>query len=83
MADAARHVASLRSYAEAHAGLAGSVGGLAVMPGDVVVADENGVAVIPVARLAAVVETIPALLERERELQADIAAGHGLSRRRP
>ena len=60
-----------------------SVGGLAVMPGDVVVADENGVAVIPAAQLAAVVEAIPALVERERELQADIAAGYGLSRRRP
>ena len=60
-----------------------SVGGLAVMPGDVAVGDENGVAVIPAARVAEVVEAIPALLERERELQADIAAGYGLSRRRP
>ena len=60
-----------------------SVGGLAVAPGDVVVADENGVAVIPAVRLDEVVEAVPGLLEREREIQADIAAGRGISRRRP
>lgn len=60
-----------------------SVGGLAVAPGDIVVADENGVAVIPAARIAEVAEAVPALLERERQLQADIAAGRGIGRRQP
>ena len=60
-----------------------SVAGLVVAPGDGVVADENGVAVIPAERLADVVDAIPGLLERERQLQADIATGHGISRRRP
>lgn len=60
-----------------------AVGGLVVNPGDVVVADENGVVVVPAGDLADVVLRLPALLERERAVQADIAAGLGLSRRRP
>jgi len=60
-----------------------SVGGIVVLPGDVLVGDENGVVVVPAARLSDVVNAMPKLLEREREVQADIAAGHGLTRRRP
>ena len=60
-----------------------AVGGLVVLPGDVVVGDENGVVVVPSARLDDVVGALPELLVREREVQADIAAGHGLTRRRP
>ncbi|TVR89957.1 MAG: RraA family protein [Trueperaceae bacterium] len=60
-----------------------SVGGIVATPGDVLVADENGVTVVPGAQLDAVVAAIPDLLRKEREIQDDIAAGHGLSRRRP
>jgi len=60
-----------------------SVGGLVVTSGDVVVADENGVTVVPLLQFDAVVAAIPDLLRKEREIQDDIAAGHGLSRRRP
>ncbi len=59
------------------------VGGIAVLPGDVVVGDENGVVVVASALFESVVGMLPDLLERERAVQADIAAGHGLTRRRP
>lgn len=46
------------------------VGGLAVHPGDAVVGDENGVVVVPSARLDAVVAEVPAVLARDRAAQA-------------
>jgi 4-hydroxy-4-methyl-2-oxoglutarate aldolase len=60
-----------------------TLGGVVVAPGDVVVGDENGVVVVPAARLSEVVDAVPELLARERAIQDDIAAGRGLSLRRP
>jgi len=56
-------------------GLAISLGGVVVEPGDILVGDEDGVVVVPVARLAAVVAAIPGIKERERLNAETIAAG--------
>ncbi len=52
-----------------------TVGGLVVSPGDAVLGDENGVVVVPAARLAAVLAAVPGVLEKDREVQRALAAG--------
>lgn len=45
-----------------------ALGGQSVAPGDLLVADENGVVVVPRARMGATLERVRTLLEAEREL---------------
>jgi 4-hydroxy-4-methyl-2-oxoglutarate aldolase len=52
-----------------------SCGGVVVMPGDVVVGDQDGVSVIPRESAEAVLQGVAALLERERTRVAEIAKG--------
>lgn len=58
------------------------VGGVEVTPGDVIVADENGVTVIPQGRLGEVVAALPAMLERERATRARLERGGTLGKLR-
>lgn len=52
-----------------------TVGGVAVQPGDVMVADENGCVAIPRSRLVEVVAAIPAALAKDRAVQSALVAG--------
>jgi 4-hydroxy-4-methyl-2-oxoglutarate aldolase len=54
-------------------------GGVAVAPGDIVVADRDGVAVVPAALAARVAKTAQALLEREEDIRSAVAAGRRLA----
>lgn len=51
------------------------MGDVQVSPGDIVVADINGVVFIPVSKLADVVSTAEALMEKEEQMKADLLAG--------
>jgi 4-hydroxy-4-methyl-2-oxoglutarate aldolase len=52
-----------------------SLSGLAVEPGDLVLADQTGVCVVPSARAAEVLERCQALEEAERQVDAAIESG--------
>jgi regulator of RNase E activity RraA len=52
-----------------------SCGGTVVCPGDIVVGDADGIAVVPRERAAAVVELVGQLMDRETKRIAEIAAG--------
>ena len=52
-----------------------SCGGVAVHPGDLVVGDEDGVVVVPLADLAAVGERLAGIEAKEAKMAADLAAG--------
>lgn len=56
-------------------GLPVVVGGVAVATGDVVVGDRDGVVVVPMARLAAVVEAVGRVAAAEAALDAEVAGG--------
>lgn len=51
------------------------VGGVAVDSGDLIVADEDGVVVVPFARIDAVLERVRRIAALEQELDARVAAG--------
>ncbi len=51
------------------------IAGVTVQPGDVVVADATGVALVPRARAVEVLELAAAVQERERAIAADLRAG--------
>lgn len=51
------------------------VGGLRVCPGDVVMADEGGVVVVPRERAAEVLQAAQRLAEREAAVEAEVRAG--------
>jgi 4-hydroxy-4-methyl-2-oxoglutarate aldolase len=51
------------------------VGGVAVSAGDVVLGDEDGVVIVPAARLKQTVERLPAILAAEAALDAKVKAG--------
>ena len=53
-----------------------SCGGTVVMPGDIVVGDADGVAVVPRERAEEVLALVVDLMERERQRVTEIAAGH-------
>ncbi|MDA1080297.1 MAG: RraA family protein [Gemmatimonadetes bacterium] len=52
-----------------------SCGGVVVMPGDIIVGDEDGVAVVPRAHAAVVLEEVHALVAREANRIAEIRGG--------
>ena len=52
-----------------------SCGGAVVMPGDIIVGDEDGIAVVPWARAAEVLAEVHALVEREAKRIAEIRGG--------
>ena len=52
-----------------------AVGGVPVGPGDLVLGDDDGVTVVPLSRLASVRAAIDAIVEKERQLLAGVAAG--------
>ena len=55
-----------------------SCGGVAVQPGDVVLADESGVLILPVAEAEKVADQALAMQERGRKNEARVAAGEKL-----
>lgn len=55
------------------------VDGQTIAPGDIVVADENGLAVVPAADGAAVLEGVRAQIDKERVIREKIASGAGVS----
>ncbi|WP_188408958.1 4-carboxy-4-hydroxy-2-oxoadipate aldolase/oxaloacetate decarboxylase [Agaricicola taiwanensis] len=52
-----------------------TVGGIVVAPGDVIVADDDGVAVIPFERVAEILDIAQKRMEMEYQQAADIRAG--------
>jgi len=50
-------------------------GGIVVHSGDIVVGDEDGVVVVPLADAPAVAERLKAIAEKEEHMEADLAAG--------
>jgi len=56
-------------------GLPVVVGGLAVGPGDIVLGDEDGVVVVPFARIDATIERLAAVRAAEASLDAKVKAG--------
>ncbi len=56
-------------------GLAISLGGMPVSPGDLVVGDEDGVVVVPRESAAAVATALTEVREKERRMDAAVAAG--------
>jgi 4-hydroxy-4-methyl-2-oxoglutarate aldolase len=51
------------------------VGGVAVQPGDIVAGDEDGVVVVPQARIADVIARLAAVRAAEAKLEARVKAG--------
>lgn len=52
-----------------------SIGGVAVSAGDIVVGDEDGVVVVPLARAAAVRDALAAVRKKEAEMDAAVRGG--------
>jgi regulator of RNase E activity RraA len=52
-----------------------SCGGVAVQPGDLIVGDEDGVVVVPMADLAATGQRLAAIAGKEAKMAADLAGG--------
>ena len=56
----------------------GCCGGVAVTPGDWLVGDDDGVVVIPLARLTEAVDTASCIIEAEKRIAKAIRAGQDL-----
>ncbi len=56
-------------------GFGASVGGRVVSSGDIIVADENGVVVVPFEQIDAVIEAVAHVKQLEADLEAEIKAG--------
>lgn len=63
-------------------GITVTLGGVEIAPGDVIVADENGVVTIPAARLQEVVAAIPYALAKDRAVQRALLEGAGIAEAR-
>lgn len=57
------------------AGLPIVVGGVAVAPGDIVIGDEDGVVIVPSARIDATIARLPAVREGEAAFDAKVKSG--------
>lgn len=78
----ARAISAFTSVAKAEQGDINvdiSCGGVAVRPGDVILADENGIVVIPPRDLEAVLTVAEPRQQREVWLRQELAAGRALS----
>lgn len=53
-----------------------AIGGLVVQANDVVVADRDGVTIVPARQVATVASALAPVLEREARMLADVQAGH-------
>lgn len=51
------------------------VGGVSVSPGDIVIGDGDGAVVVPLSRIDAVIDRLPAIREAESALEARVADG--------
>lgn len=56
-------------------GLPIAIGGVTVAPGDIVVGDRDGIAIVPFARITEIADACAALRKNELELEAAIKAG--------
>ncbi|SDJ10857.1 RraA family protein [Aliiruegeria lutimaris] len=56
-------------------GFEASVGGRCVSSGDMIIADENGVVVVPFAQIDTVIEAVARVVEMEAELEAKVKGG--------
>lgn len=65
---------------EAHRGREVNIAGVPVAQGDIVIADQTGVAVVPRTRATEVLEAAEAVVARERAIAADLRNGISLSR---
>ena len=74
----AAHTASTQRKTPIEINVPVTCGGITVNPGDLVVADEIGVAVVPYANLAAVYERAKDQAEKEAAARQDILAGMGV-----
>lgn len=62
-------------HGPATVGLPISIGGVIVGPGDVVLGDQDGIVVVPAARLAEVISELPAVHRKESDMEALVAKG--------
>ncbi|CAG9167701.1 Regulator of ribonuclease activity A [Cupriavidus laharis] len=67
------NVAAVAGYGEVNVPV--QCGGIALNPGDIVVGDENGVVVVPLARAQEILQKAEQLLETEHVLQERLRAG--------
>lgn len=67
------NVAAIAGYGEVNVTV--QCGGVAVSPGDIVVGDENGVVVVPIAQCEEILKRSEELLEAEHVLQDKLRAG--------
>jgi regulator of RNase E activity RraA len=67
------NVAAVAGYGEVNVPV--QCGGIALNPGDIVVGDENGVVVVPLARAEEILQKAEQLLETEHVLQEKLRAG--------
>ena len=75
------HPASPFTTGPGRVGLSIRIGGRTVASGDLVVADRDGVVIVPSGEIDAVIERCAAIAAQEHAYQAEIAAGRRVSRK--